>query len=375
MSYYTVSHLLQGEGNVDGQKLGPLGIAASDLTDEIWNYIFKKGAYPSGCTIDESKLQKCREEFEFWYPLDLRVSGKDLVRNHLTMSLYNHAAIWPDQPEKWPRSFFTNGHLQTDNQKMSKSTGNFISLSNALSGNNVFLRVPKLEIKEKYVDENTGKKKDRKIEVDQWEKAEWIPQSWTVDSTRFALSEAGDTMSDGNFQSDVANNMILALENQLTFFTDMLRDDAGLRTGDLSIQDHALQLRIDECILEADSMYAQMKVVHSALLFNSNLHQLRLFTPGLHQLRKYINFLLTFCVSYVSTNLPQNTRGTKCKFTSGSTGFTMISVGFRCMLGPSAASSAARPSCVRLLLRTGAKTFGCFFLRRKVRSRVQLGQM
>ena len=32
--------------------------------------------------------------------MDLRVSGKDLIGNHLTMSLYNHAAIWHDQPAK-----------------------------------------------------------------------------------------------------------------------------------------------------------------------------------------------------------------------------------------------------------------------------------
>lgn len=31
----------------------------------------------------------------YWYPLDLRVSGKDLVPNHLTYFLYNHTAIWP----------------------------------------------------------------------------------------------------------------------------------------------------------------------------------------------------------------------------------------------------------------------------------------
>ena len=111
-SYYTVSHLLQGENNVDGSAVGPLGIRAEDLTNTAWDYIFLKGTYPAaGCLIPEEKLQQCRNEFEFWYPMDLRVSGKDLVRNHLTMCLYNHAAIWEGQPEKWPRSFFTNGHV------------------------------------------------------------------------------------------------------------------------------------------------------------------------------------------------------------------------------------------------------------------------
>ena len=29
------------------------------------------------------------QEFTYWYPVDLRVSGKDLIQNHLTFFLYN----------------------------------------------------------------------------------------------------------------------------------------------------------------------------------------------------------------------------------------------------------------------------------------------
>jgi len=53
----------------------------------------------------------------------MQTSGKDLIQNHLTFCLYNHVAMWPDQPERWPRSIRCNGHLQLDNQKMSKSLG------------------------------------------------------------------------------------------------------------------------------------------------------------------------------------------------------------------------------------------------------------
>lgn len=42
-----------------------------------------------------------RTEFEYWYPMDLRCSAKDLIPNHLTMALYNHASIWKDRPELW----------------------------------------------------------------------------------------------------------------------------------------------------------------------------------------------------------------------------------------------------------------------------------
>ena len=66
------------------------------------------------------------------YPMDLRVSGKDLIGNHLTMALYNHASIWKDRPELWPRGYYTNGHVNLNNEKMSKSTGNFLMLEEAI---------------------------------------------------------------------------------------------------------------------------------------------------------------------------------------------------------------------------------------------------
>ena len=92
---------------------------------------------------------------------------------------------------------------------MSKSSGNFISLSNAIQGNNVHLNVPIVERKhkEEYVDAK-GKTKSRKIVTKEkhWEEAQWRSQSWTADTVRFALAEAGDTMNDANFQTDIANN-------------------------------------------------------------------------------------------------------------------------------------------------------------------------
>lgn len=112
MAYYTVAHLLQG-GVLNGSDVGPLGINAKDLTDEVWSYVFLKGQYPQGCAIPEETLKKLRHEFEYWYPLDLRCSGKDLIRNHLTMALYNHAAIWEDH-KMMPRGFFCNGYVNVN---------------------------------------------------------------------------------------------------------------------------------------------------------------------------------------------------------------------------------------------------------------------
>ena len=66
------------------------------MTEEVWDYIFfKDKPLPAGSDIAPQSLQRMRAEFEYWYPVDVRVSGKDLVPNHLTYYLYNHCAIWP----------------------------------------------------------------------------------------------------------------------------------------------------------------------------------------------------------------------------------------------------------------------------------------
>ncbi|WP_353748384.1 class I tRNA ligase family protein [Pantoea sp.] len=58
--------------------------------------------------------------------MDLRVSAKDLIPNHLTMALYTHIDLLPDT--HWPRGMYCNGHILVDAEKMSKSKGNFLML-------------------------------------------------------------------------------------------------------------------------------------------------------------------------------------------------------------------------------------------------------
>lgn len=94
----------------------------------MWNYLFLKGPLPTDSNIPVETLNKLRQEFEYWYPLDLRVSAKDLIPNHLTMALFHHTEVWQDSPDKWPRSMFTNGHILRDGEKMSKQKGNFMTM-------------------------------------------------------------------------------------------------------------------------------------------------------------------------------------------------------------------------------------------------------
>src|SRR3989338_5011067 len=110
MAYYTISHLLAQEN-------------PNDIDDALFDYLFlSKGDAPKGI---RTALQM-KQEFDYWYPLDFRNSGKDLIQNHLTMCIFNHAAIFPKK--HWPQSFGVNGWVTVDGKKMSKSQGNFILL-------------------------------------------------------------------------------------------------------------------------------------------------------------------------------------------------------------------------------------------------------
>lgn len=67
------------------------------MTLEVWDYIFfKEAPFPSNCKIPKATLNSLKAEFEYWYPVDVRMSGKDLIQNHLTYYIYNHIAMWPN---------------------------------------------------------------------------------------------------------------------------------------------------------------------------------------------------------------------------------------------------------------------------------------
>uniref|UniRef100_A0A4W6EZT0 Leucyl-tRNA synthetase 1 n=1 Tax=Lates calcarifer TaxID=8187 RepID=A0A4W6EZT0_LATCA len=119
MAYYTVAHLLQG-GVLNGQGASPLGIKPEQMTREVWDFIFFKTSPFPKTGIPKEHLQRLRREFEYWYPVDVRVSGKDLVPNHLSYYLYNHVAMWPKDNGKWPQAVRANGHLLLNSEKWVK---------------------------------------------------------------------------------------------------------------------------------------------------------------------------------------------------------------------------------------------------------------
>ena len=79
------------------------------MIDEVWDYVFCRTQLTDDIVkksgIPKATLEGMRREFEYFYPLDLRVSGKDLIPNHLTFFLYNHigmcSTVWQSLVLTW----------------------------------------------------------------------------------------------------------------------------------------------------------------------------------------------------------------------------------------------------------------------------------
>ncbi|KAL4743630.1 hypothetical protein BDV11DRAFT_92796 [Aspergillus similis] len=187
MAYYTIAHLLHGDRY--GKTTGKLNIKAEQMIDEVWDYVFCRREISdeliSKSGLSKDALQAMRREFEYWYPMDVRVSGKDLIQNHLTFFLYIHVALFP--PQYWPRGVRANGHLLLNGDKMSKSTGNFLTLKDSVD-------------------------------------------KFGADATRIAFADAGDGIEDANFEESVANSNILRLFTLKEWIEEVVKDES-LRTG------------------------------------------------------------------------------------------------------------------------------------------------
>nr|XP_015204953.1 PREDICTED: leucine--tRNA ligase, cytoplasmic [Lepisosteus oculatus] len=193
MAYYTVAHFLQGDV-LNGQGPSPLAIK----------------------TIPKEHLQKLRREFEYWYPVDVRASGKDLVPNHLSYYLYNHVAMWPEDSGKWPVAVRANGHLLLNSEKMSKSTGNFLTLIQAVN-------------------------------------------KFSADGMRLALADAGDTVEDANFVEAMADAGILRLYTWVEWVKEMIANQNSLRSGPANtFNDRVFASEMNAGIIRTDQHYEKM---------------------------------------------------------------------------------------------------------------------
>ncbi|MDH3793807.1 MAG: leucine--tRNA ligase [Nitrosopumilus sp.] len=123
MAYYTISRFVN-----DGT------VTPENLTKEFFDYILlDKGDIALATQtskLTEDVIEMMKKEFQYFYPVDSRHSGRDLVQNHLSFFVLNHVAIF--DKKLWPQEIVVNGSVMMDGAKMSKSMGNIIPLRTAI---------------------------------------------------------------------------------------------------------------------------------------------------------------------------------------------------------------------------------------------------
>ena len=123
MAYYTISRFVN-----DGT------VTPENLTKEFFDYVLLDkgdvGLAASTSKLTEDVINTIKKEFTYFYPVDSRHSGRDLVQNHLSFFVLNHVAIF--EKKLWPQEIVVNGSVMMDGAKMSKSMGNIIPLRTAI---------------------------------------------------------------------------------------------------------------------------------------------------------------------------------------------------------------------------------------------------
>lgn len=158
MAFYTIAHILQTQ---------PI----ENINDALFDFVFL-GKKNKNLKVDKATVEKMKTEFEYFYPVDFRNSGKDLIQNHLTFFLFNHCTIFPEK--YWPEGIGVNGWVTVNGEKMSKSKGNFILMRD-------------------------------------------LPKKFGVDASRFTTLNSGEGLSDTNFEIAAAKGMSFKLEQLYNF--------------------------------------------------------------------------------------------------------------------------------------------------------------
>jgi leucyl-tRNA synthetase len=216
MAYYTISkHIKKYE------------IKPTQLTDEVFDYVFLGTGKPSEVAakarIDVKVLEGMRREFLYFYPLDSRHSGRDLVPNHLTFLIFNHTAIFPQ--ELWPRQIVTNGSVTMQGAKMSKSFGNIIPLIEGIA-------------------------------------------QFGADPLRIGILASAELLQDADFSPTLAKSMQDRLERLYRFGEEIAKNGAPKEPRTLALPDRWMLSRLQEHIrlaTEAMDKLAVRKAIHSAL--------------------------------------------------------------------------------------------------------------
>jgi len=97
-----------------------------DLTEAFFDFVF----------LGKGKAKKkiwetIKKDFEYWYPLDVNLGGKEHQTVHFPVFVMNHVAILPEN--KWPKGIFINYWITGKGSKISKSKGGAVPIPELVS--------------------------------------------------------------------------------------------------------------------------------------------------------------------------------------------------------------------------------------------------
>lgn len=105
-TYYIISKY------VNEQQINP-----EEMDDNFFDYIFLGKGTPKNKTWEQIK-----EDFDYWYPVDINLGGKEHKTVHFPVYIMNHVALLP--PEKRAQGLFVHWWVtQQGKEKISKSKG------------------------------------------------------------------------------------------------------------------------------------------------------------------------------------------------------------------------------------------------------------
>ncbi len=99
----------------------------NNINDDILDHIFlNKNLKNKYDDYTMENIVKAKNEFDYWYGNDLRITAPPHISNHLSFYIMNHAAIFSGK--YLPGGLMVSGLVISNGAKISKSKGNVISL-------------------------------------------------------------------------------------------------------------------------------------------------------------------------------------------------------------------------------------------------------
>lgn len=100
-------------------------ILPEQMTEQFFDYVLLGRGQLSEVSratgVPERTLEDVRKEFEYWYPLDINLGGKEHMTVHFPVFLMNHVAVL--RPQHWPKGIMVNWYITSPTGKISKSKG------------------------------------------------------------------------------------------------------------------------------------------------------------------------------------------------------------------------------------------------------------